>query len=143
MCFAKSKQFLVFLRYNRVVEGLRCILPSTNEQSGNLTNQKSPFPADYLIRSQEKRPIRKEDTKRNKQSTFYFFSFFHIFFFHFFFHSICLASNNTKFCTIVVASTGFSFPAILFSLFASYNLIIFYELALSLVFWPFSAILFS
>ena len=36
----------VFLRYNRVVEGLRCVPSSTNEQPGNLTNQKSPFPAD-------------------------------------------------------------------------------------------------
>ena len=35
------------------------------------------------------------------------------------------------------------FPAILFSLCASYNLIIFYELALSLVICPFPAILFS
>jgi len=35
------------------------------------------------------------------------------------------------------------FPAILFSLSASYNLIIFYELALSLVICPFPAILFS
>ena len=35
------------------------------------------------------------------------------------------------------------FPAILFSLSTSYNLIIFYELALSLVICPFPAILFS
>ena len=41
----------------------------------------------------------------------------------FIFHYTCLISNNTKFCTIVVASTGFSFPDILFSLSASYNLI--------------------
>ena len=34
-------------------------------------------------------------------------------------------------------------PAILFSLCASYNLIIFYKLALSLIFCPFTAILFS
>ena len=36
-----------------------------------------------------------------------------------------------------------NFPAILFSLSASYNIIIFYELALSLVICPFPAILFS
>ena len=36
----------VFLRYNRVVEGLRCVPSSTNEQPGHLTNQKSPFPTD-------------------------------------------------------------------------------------------------
>ena len=35
-----------FLRYNRVVEGLRCIPSSTNQQPGNLTNQKLPFPPD-------------------------------------------------------------------------------------------------
>jgi hypothetical protein len=44
---------------------------------------------------------------------------------------------------MVVASTGFSFPAILFSLSASYNLIIFYELAHLLVICLFPAILFS
>ena len=69
MCFAKSKPFFVFLRYIRVVEGLRCVPSSTNQQPGNLTNQKSPFPADYPIRSQEKEPIRKQDTNRNNQST--------------------------------------------------------------------------
>jgi hypothetical protein len=52
-----------------VVEGLRCVPSSTNQQPGNLTNQKSPFPADYPIRSQEKEPIRKQDTNRNNQST--------------------------------------------------------------------------
>jgi hypothetical protein len=57
----------------------------------------------------------------------------------FFFHCTCL----TRFCTIVVASTGFSFSAILFSLFASYSLIIFHEIALLLVICPFPAILFS
>jgi hypothetical protein len=65
------------------------------------------------------------------------------FFNFFFFHSTCLTNNKTKFCTMVVASTGFSFSAILFSLSASYNLIIFYELAHSLVICPFAAILFS
>jgi hypothetical protein len=44
---------------------------------------------------------------------------------------------------MVVVSTGFSFPAILFSLSASYNLINFYELALLLVICPIPAILFS
>jgi hypothetical protein len=44
---------------------------------------------------------------------------------------------------MVVASTGFSFLAILFSLSASYDLIIFYEQALFLVICPFPAILFS
>ena len=63
--------------------------------------------------------------------------------FLFIFHYTCLISNNTTFCTIVVASTGFSFPDILFSLSASYNPIIFYELALLLVICPFPAILFS
>jgi hypothetical protein len=72
-----------------------------------------------------------------------FFSFFFSFHLSFFFLKTCLVSNNTTFCTMVVASTGFSFPAILFSLSASYNLIIFYELALSLVICPFPAILFS
>ena len=160
---------------------------------------------------------------------FIFFSIFSFFSFHFFyisliishiiFHTTFSTSNNTKLCTMVVASTGFSkslvtiyndvswfhplifvlaffyifhiislfnlpffcifpivslfssvffisfpsflyhftfqlsffpyfpficpFPAILFSLFVSYNLIIFYELALSLVICPFPAILFS
>ena len=36
----------IWTAYNRVVEGLRCVPSSTNQQSGNLTNQKSPFPAD-------------------------------------------------------------------------------------------------
>ena len=99
----------------------------------------------------KKEPIRKEDTERNNQWTFFFIFphffliliIFFTFFFCFFFNYTCLASNNTKFCTIVVSSTGFSFPAILFSLSACYNLIIFYDLALSLVICPFPAILFS
>ena len=49
MCFAKSKQFLVFWRYNRVVEGLRYVPSSTNQQPGNLTNQKSPFPTKVCV----------------------------------------------------------------------------------------------
>ena len=99
--------------------------------SGRLANQKSG-----------KKTIRKEDTKRNNQVTFSFFFHFSSFYFHFF-HNTCLASNNTKICRIVVATTGFSFPAILFSLFASNNLIFFNELALLLVIFPFPAILFS
>jgi hypothetical protein len=63
--------------------------------------------------------------------------------FFFIFHYTCLISNNATFCTIVVASMGFSFPDILFSLSASYNLIIFYELALLMVICLFPAILFS
>jgi hypothetical protein len=69
MCFAKSKQFFVFSRYNRVVEGLRCVPSSINQQPGNLIKQKSPFPADKPIRTQGKKTIRKQDTKRNNQST--------------------------------------------------------------------------
>ena len=65
----RVSSFWFFLRYNRVVEGLRCVPSSTNEQPGNLTNQKSPFPTDQPIISQEKEPIRKHDTKRNNQST--------------------------------------------------------------------------
>ena len=37
--------FFVFSRYNRVVEGLRCVPSSINQQPGNLTNQRSPLPA--------------------------------------------------------------------------------------------------
>jgi hypothetical protein len=59
-----------------------------------------------------------------------------------FIYPIFVTSNNTQFCTIVVASSGFYFPAILFSLSASYNLIIFYELVLLLVICSFPAILF-
>ena len=44
---------------------------------------------------------------------------------------------------MVVASTGIPFPAILYSFSASYNLIIFYELAFLLVIFPFPAILLS
>jgi hypothetical protein len=36
----------IWTAYNRVVEGLRCVPSSTNQQPGYLTNQKSPFPAD-------------------------------------------------------------------------------------------------
>jgi hypothetical protein len=48
---------------------------------------------------------------------FYYFFFFHFFYFFFyfsliisdiFFHTTFSTSNNTKFCTMVVASTGFS-----------------------------------
>jgi hypothetical protein len=43
---------------------LRCVPSSTKQQPGNLSNQKSPFPADWPIRSQEKNQsesrIRKE-----------------------------------------------------------------------------------
>jgi hypothetical protein len=60
-----------------------------------------------------------------------------------FIYLIFVTSNNTHFCPIVVASTGFYFPAILFSLSGSYNLIIYYELALLMVICPFPAILFS
>ena len=42
----RVSRLLFFLRYNRVVEELRCVPSSTNQQPGNLTNQKSPFPAD-------------------------------------------------------------------------------------------------
>ena len=107
--------------------------------SGRLPNQKPGK------KNQSERRIQKEITNRLFFSIFPHF-FLILFFFHFFcfcFHCICLTSNNTKFCTIVVASTGFSFSAILFSLFASYNLIIFYDLTLSLAICPFSAILFS
>ena len=110
--------------------------------SGRFANQKSGK------KNQSERRIQKETT--NRPFSFFIFpqffliliNFFHFFFFFFFFHYTCLASNNTKFCTIVVASTGYSFPAILFSLSASYNLIIFYELALLMVICPFPAIFF-
>ena len=42
----RVSSFCFFLRYNPVVEGLRCVPSSTNQQPGNQTNQKSPFPAD-------------------------------------------------------------------------------------------------
>ena len=45
-CASRRVSSFCFLRYNRLVEGLRCVPSSTNQQSGNLTNQKSPFPAD-------------------------------------------------------------------------------------------------
>ena len=32
--------------YIRVVEGIRCFIVPNNQQLGNLTNQKLPFPAD-------------------------------------------------------------------------------------------------
>ena len=83
--------------------------------SGRLANQKPGK------KNQSERRIQKETTNR------------------LFFHCTCL----TRFCTIVVASTGFSFPAILSSFSASYNLIIFYEIALLMVVCPFPAILFS
>ena len=80
---------------------------------------------------------------------FHSFSIFFIFFSFFFLikkkkiHRTCLTSNITTFCTMVVSSTGSSFPAILFSLSTSYHLIIFYELALLPVICPFPNILFS
>jgi hypothetical protein len=43
--------------------------------------------------------------------TFFFFLFFwyqFYYFWYFFFHNTCLTSNKAKFCTMVVASTGFS-----------------------------------
>ena len=88
---------------------------------------------------QSERRIHKETTNRSFFFIFpHFFLILNLFFFpFFFFHYTCLTSNNTKFRTIVVASTGFSFPAILFSISSSYNLIIFYELALFLVICPF------
>ena len=107
--------------------------------SGRLSNQKPGK------KNQSERRIQKEITNRLFFSIFphFFLNFIFFSLFCFCFHCICLTSNNTKFCTIVVASTGFSFSAILFSLFASYNLIIFYDLTLSLAICPFSAILFS
>ena len=43
---------------------------------------------------------------------FFFFLFFFwylsYYFWYLFFHNTCLTSNNTKFCTMVIASTGFS-----------------------------------
>ena len=47
--------------YNRVVEGLRCVPSSTNHQQGNLTND--------MTESSIHQSIRKQDTKRNNQST--------------------------------------------------------------------------
>ena len=81
---------------------------------------------------------------------FFHFNFFRLIPFFFYLlilkrkiHKTCSISNIITVCTMVVASTRLSFPAILFSLSASYNLIIFYELALLLVICPFPAILFS
>ena len=34
----------IWTAYNRMIEGLRCVLSSTNQRTGNLTIQKSPFP---------------------------------------------------------------------------------------------------
>ena len=45
-CVSRRVSSFCFLRYNRVVKGLRCIPSSTNQQPGNLSNQKSPFLAD-------------------------------------------------------------------------------------------------
>ena len=68
-CASRRVNRFCFLRYNRVVEGLRCVPSSSNQQPENLTKQTFPFPADYPFRSQEKEPIRKRDAKRNNQST--------------------------------------------------------------------------
>jgi hypothetical protein len=59
----------IWIAYYRVVEGLRCVPSSTNQQPGHLTNQTSPFPADQPIRNQENEPIRKQDTIRNNRLT--------------------------------------------------------------------------
>jgi hypothetical protein len=56
----------VFLRYNRVIEGLRCVPSSTNQQSGNLTNQKSPFPTDWLNQKPRKRTNQKAGYKKKQ-----------------------------------------------------------------------------
>ena len=42
----KDRACDIWTTYNGVVERLRCVPSSTKQQSGNLTNQKSPFPAD-------------------------------------------------------------------------------------------------
>ena len=57
----------IWTAYNRVVEGLRCVPSSTNQQPGNLTNQKSPFPADYPIRLQGNKPMTEQVTTPRDQ----------------------------------------------------------------------------
>ena len=57
--------------------------------------------------------------------------------------SLSVSYNLIIFYELALLLVICPFPAILFSLSASYNLIIFYELALSLVICPFLAILFS
>jgi hypothetical protein len=57
--------------------------------------------------------------------------------------SLCASYNLIIFYELALLLVICLFPAILFSLCASYNLIIFYELPLSLVISPFPVILFS
>jgi hypothetical protein len=57
--------------------------------------------------------------------------------------SLSASYNLIIFYELALSPVIYPIPAILFSLSASYNLIIFYQLALLLVIWPFPAILFS
>ena len=58
----------IWTAYNRVVEGLRCVPSSTNQQSGNMTNQKSPFrpisQSESTKKNQSENRVQKETTNR-------------------------------------------------------------------------------